>query len=109
MAIVERVHLNRDNTVDLCLKEGGIALTVAEMSAITRMVLKVGSVTVDSDDDPDCFDWTSGVAGKVILDLGPQTLLVGANQARLIVYSADNANGLAWGNEPFEIIVGDDF
>ena len=98
--ITETVYLGHDNTVDLLLKEDGAA---QDLSSVTRMTLAVGTVTVDSDDDADAFDWDTGTTGKVVLDIGDQELVRGKHRAELVVYDPTHTNGVVWGE--FYLIV----
>src|SRR5512139_1988724 len=102
--ITEKVYLGRDNTIDLILKADGAAV---DLSSVTRMVLVVGSVTIDSVIYPAAFNWdpTPAVTGKVILTLGELTtgeppaniLSAGAYTATLTVYDPTNDDGVVWG------------
>lgn len=100
--ITEKVYLGRDNTIDLLLKADGAAV---DLESVSRMVLVVGSVTVDSAVYPAAFDWDTGTTGKVILALGqlmdgeepPANILsAGAYTATLTVYDPTNDDGLVW-------------
>jgi succinylglutamate desuccinylase len=103
--ITETVYLDHDNTIDLLLKsDSSGSLAAEDLSAVTRMVLEIGTdsdpdavATVDSDVDADVFDWTTGTTGKVIIGLGDQSLTAGTYFARLIVYDAEYTDGLVWG------------
>ena len=96
----ETVYLGYDNTVDLLLKADGEA---QDLSSVTKMTLEVDETTIDSDTSPDAFDWAPGVTGKVILDLGAESLSEGTYRATLTVYDPTNANGIVWGT--FKVIV----
>ena len=96
----ENVYDGHDNTIDLLLKADDVA---EDLSSVTRMTLEVGSTTVDSDVSGDAFDWDTGVTGKVILDLGGESLAAGTYRATLTVYDPTNTNGIVWGK--FKLIV----
>lgn len=96
----ENVYLGHDNTIDLLLKADGVAV---DLSAVTRMTLEVGDDTVDSGESPDAFDWDTGTTGKVILNLGGESLTPRTYRATLTVYDPDNTNGIIWGK--FKLIV----
>ena len=94
--ITEIVVLGRDNTVDLLLKTDGDA---QPLDAVTRMVLIVGGVTVDSAVVPAAFDWHTGTTGKLVLDLGGvSSLTTGLKTATLYVYDPSNTDGIRWGS-----------
>lgn len=89
----EIVYLNRDNTIDLQLKNDG---NVANLSGTTKMELIVNGTTISSVTSPDAFDWSAG-NGKLVLALGAENLSAGSYIAKLIVYDADNTDGIVWG------------
>lgn len=99
MLSMERVYLDRDNTIDLVLMADGVA---ADLSAVTRMTIAFGDTDVDSATAASVFDWSGG-SGLLTLQLGGQEIAVGRYDARLVVYDASHANGLVWGD--IEILV----
>ena len=112
--ITETVYNGYDNTIDLLLKsDSSGSMAAQDLSAVTRMVLEVGTAadpdaeaTVDSDTAASAFDWTTtGVTGKVVVALGDQSLTAGSYVARLIVYDATYTGGLVWGT--FRLVVED--
>lgn len=101
--MIEIVYDGRDNTIDLLLKNDG---TAQDLSSVTKIVLKVGSVTItDEDDDAWPIKWAGlGTTGKIQMKLGDQGLTVGNTYpATLITYDAINTNGIVWGS--FDITV----
>lgn len=89
----EYVYLGRDNTIDLSLTENGVALT--DLTPVTRMILNLNDVVVDSDIEIDAFDWTTGT---LILSLGNliTPLIAGSYSGQLITYDIQNPNGIVW-------------
>ena len=103
MEVKEIVYLNRDNTVDLLLKANGVA---QDLTASTRMILKDigGKFTIDSQISAGAFNWNPGITGKLILDLGGETLPAGMHDVRLIVYDPSNTDGIVWGDFKLAVI-----
>ena len=103
MLSMERVYLDRDNSIDVILMADGSA---ADLSSVTRMTLAVGSVTLDSAviAHAGVFDWaTSGASGILILNLGAQSLTAGDYDATLTIYDATYTTGLIWGDIPLTV------
>lgn len=102
----ERIDLGRSNTIDLLLKVDGVN---ADLSNVTRMVLQIGTVVMDSDLLSEGvgahFDWTPG-DGIVKLRLGDQALIPGYyDDGSLIVYDSSNPLGVMWDRRiQFEVV-----
>ena len=65
--ITTRVYKGRDNRISLGLKADG---AFVDVSALSRMTLQVGELTVDSRIHANAFDWTSnGSYGQVDIDI----------------------------------------
>jgi hypothetical protein len=90
-AITERVWNGRSNTVVITVKEDG---AVKDLSAVTRMVLEVGSgVIVDTDTAPaDTIIWDT--LGNVTLSLGASGIADGTYKCELVAYDPDNPDGV---------------
>ena len=99
MLSMERVYLDRDNSIDVILMADGSA---ADLSSVTRMTLSFGDTDVDSAAAAGVFDWSVG-GGLLTLQLGGQEIAVGRYDARLVVYDPGHSNGLVWGD--IEIMV----
>lgn len=96
------------NAEEMILQESGAA---ADLSLITRMVLVFGTLIIDSLTSPAAFDWSLKITAleaarnprlkigdcKLELQLGFSSIPEGHYKAPLIVYDADNPNGLFWG------------
>jgi hypothetical protein len=97
---------DRDNTIELLLKRGGIA---QDLSAVTRMVLQdvEGEWEVDEAVSASAFTRSASVTGKVTVALGDQDIAAGRYNVILIVYDADNTNGLVWDRRGFILQVAD--
>lgn len=100
--ITETVYLNRDNINTLVLRSNGIS---QDISACTRMLLRIGNTVLDSNLMADVFDWTTdGVNGQLRLTLGHQELSQGKQRASLTVFDLTYPNGLVWGNFIVDVI-----
>jgi hypothetical protein len=101
----EIIYLGHDNEIDRVLKADGV---IVPLDQVTRMQAKISSVTVDSEDSPNCFDWdTRGVNGIVELKLGGVAALADvkpANSLTLIVFDADHPSGIHWDTFPIKIV-----
>jgi hypothetical protein len=72
-----------------------------DLSSVTRVVFKLGSVTIDSDVNPTLFDWSGqDAAGNDLLVIKPGTLFSAATEgyATVITYDPNNPNGIVWIN-----------
>ena len=93
--ITEIIYDGHDNTIDLLLKADEVA---TDLSSVTRMTLDVDTfILVDSAISGECFDWSTGVTGKVILALGGEGIDEGLYRAKLTVYDSINTDGIVWG------------
>lgn len=101
--IQEVVYKNRDNAIWLGLR---VNQELIDPSDLTRVQLKTGSTTYDSDvlgsGEEAPFDWTSE-ENVLILRLGGLGLSIGRHDLTLIVYDSDNANGVVW--DTFRVLV----
>lgn len=96
----EYVYLGRDNTIERQLLADGTALTALQMQAITRMDLVYNGQTINSDDNPEAFDWSTRESeGVVIFALSGLSISTGTDLAAdLYVYDAEHVNGIRWGS-----------
>jgi hypothetical protein len=93
--ITETIYLDHDNVNSLELLANGSA---QDISASTRMTLKIGDKLLDSNKITNVFDWSSyGANGQLDLTLGHQDLRVGQQRAQLIIYDSTYTQGLVWG------------
>lgn len=94
--IQETVYKNRDNAIWLGLR---VNRDLIDVSELTRVQLVDGDTIYDSDslgsgaEAP--FDWTSE-EDALILRLGGLGLSLGKHTVTLIVFDADNENGVIW-------------
>lgn len=95
--MIEIVYDGKDNSIDILLKMDGVA---QDLSSVTKVVLKVGSVTI-TDESPTAWPikWSGlGVTGKVQMKLGDQGITAGnVYPATLTTYDPVNTNGIVWG------------
>lgn len=94
------VYTGRDNDEDHVLLSNG---AVHDTTPITRWILTVGAVTLDTNTSTDWITWPfnltyQGAAVKgVRLKLGSKGLAAGAHaDCRLVVYDAQHPLGIVW-------------
>jgi hypothetical protein len=92
--LTEVIYLNRDNSIDLVLKNDG---EIFDLSSVTKIELLVDDVTISSADGH--IDFSSFASdGRIIISAGDvEGLSAGTYFADLIVYDADHADGIFWG------------
>ena len=97
MPITETVWVGHDNAVRWQLLEHGAPLGAERAQPIDRVVLDLGTLSVDSAVEPEVLSVSDDV---VTLKLGRLAGLSAlADQrvgARLVVYSSDALNGVVW-------------
>lgn len=89
----ETVYVGHDNAIVLRLTEDGAP---ADLADVTRMMVDLGPVEVDSAVSPALVAWAGDT---VTLKLGTAPALGGLGKsatARLIVYTPENPNGIVW-------------
>jgi len=91
MPAAEIVYNNRDNDIELELRENGVNLP--DYSAINRVVVTIGEVVIDSFINPELLYWTGSY---LVIKAGLAGLSVGNYRARIETYDADHTNGLVW-------------
>lgn len=97
------VYNSRDNTIDMQLTENG---TIVHLGFAVRMVLVLGSVTVDSQTHPEAFDWTKDPY-TLVLSLGGLGLDEKGYNAKLVVYTVDMPHGIVWSDRiPIKVVPG---
>lgn len=113
--MAEILYSDRDNSIDLLLKEDGAA---QDLSSVSRMILSLGtyvrdisdfseSYAIDYNDYNDAFDWDTGTQGKVIISPGAAAAALGIPAGKytgfLIVYDPTNTDGIVW-DDPDNIL-----
>ncbi len=100
MASVREVaYLGRDNTISVRLLDNNVPV---DLTSVNRVILKLGSSVVDSDEVAGVFDWNSpGTDGVLKMNLGttsapPCNVQPGRYYATLIVYDSANDDGVVW-------------
>ena len=95
MSTTETVFIGTDNVTKIRLFTNGLP---ADLSEVTRIVIVVGAITIDSDTDPASFDWvTPTETGEVWLKLGSHfSVAASATEARVTLYDPANLNGIRW-------------
>ena len=99
--ITETVYIGRSNKISLLMKAREVDsadATEQDISATTKMELKVGGVTISSASSSSAFDWTTdGADGILYLDIGRVSgLKKGLFRARLTVYDLTYPYGWVW-------------
>lgn len=102
MTKIERVYLGHNNTIDLILKEDGVAV---DLSAATNVSITIGAMTVSYANNPSGFDLSEMNIGKLKMELGNLTedslftgLVVGAySSCPITIYDPARPEGLVWG------------
>ena len=90
----ETVYLDRNNTIDLSIANADTGITINH-AAFTKIQVEVGETVIDSAANPEFFDLTN--QDKLILKFGQTTLLAGKYTAWLVIFDADNTDGLVIG------------
>lgn len=98
MATVKEVaYLARNNAIDLKLFEDGQAV---DLGGLTKVILKLGAVELDSDSVSGAFDWvTRGAEGILSIFLGcpdNPTIEAGTYYCTLIIFDSINPCGVVW-------------
>lgn len=100
--MIETIYLGRDNEVRRVLTANGQPLSAQQQAAVTRVVVRVGDVCLDTDVAMDPIEYVDGV---VTLKLGlSEELKPGMCNARLTVYDQANPNGLAFGDFALQVV-----
>lgn len=97
-------YRDRDFAERIALLEGQplAALSAERLGAITRVVLDLGAVAVDSLTAPDVFEWPASImldgqaAQGLRIDLRTADLPNGTYYGRLVVYDPDHPHGTPW-------------
>jgi len=95
---VEIIHIGRDNSIDFLLYADS---TLQDLSAVTEMRLRIGSVVIASTDSTGGYiRWSgSGYGTGEARIFGGSTsigLTTGFFNAALVVYDPTNTNGVVW-------------
>lgn len=97
MKIKETVYIGRNNAIRISLMEDGSDFSTAYPAVTpTRWVLTFDDYEIDSDINPDAFDWDSA---NSILQISLGDLVNDAADylaAELTVYAAEWPNGIVW-------------
>lgn len=102
--ITEVVFIGRNNTNTLLLFEG-VNKTPHSLAAVTRVVLKLGTLTIDSDVLSTVFDWTNSPTHVLTMKLGTVVGLAAGlyaledpvNCLSLRIYEPTTTAGVEWG------------
>ncbi len=95
----ETIYINRDNVIRLQLLENGVAQSLI---TVTKIGVKFKSIEITNEVSTTWpIKWTELTeTGEIQLRLGNESLLPDHYRGNMdiIVYSADNLNGVVWGN-----------
>lgn len=89
--IKEDVYSGKDNVIILSLTVDDVPIL---HTLITRCQLQVGATLLDSEDNPEYFNFMN--PDKLILILGDSDLPVGSYRAELSIYDPGHINGQFW-------------
>lgn len=96
MTIKASVFAGKNNRLSLRLLSGGVS---QDLTSITRITVEVGLVTVDSNVNPEAFDWeTYATEGRIDFYLG-RVLTQETHQylpATVTLYDAEYTAGIVW-------------
>lgn len=101
MQINEKIFIGRDNKISLRLYVENIPYYDKYPAfPIVRSVLTLGSIVIDSDNNPSAFNWFHALS-RLDLKLGnvntnPSLSTVSSVWAKLVVYATPWPNGLLW-------------
>jgi hypothetical protein len=104
MMAIEQVYNGHDGTIDLILKEDGVAVSLA---SVTKITLSVGATLVSSTNQAsDPIRWNQGGydTGEIRMTLGDQGLSQGDAIGWLTVYTAGWTDGIVWGTVDLRIL-----
>lgn len=95
--IKEIVITGRNNSIDILVKSNKEIVPLTDVTRI-QLVDQAGEIdTIDSNDNPEYFDWTTySSSGKLIFKLGNAGLTAGNYIFRTIIYDAENTDGIFW-------------
>lgn len=99
MHSAEVVYNSRDNHIELELRENGVNL--ADYSPISRVKMMAAGVALDSDINPEWFDWSEL---RIVIKAGLAGLVVGTYKARLETWDLDHPNGLVWTESLYMVV-----
>lgn len=96
------VWIGRDNALIYSVQEGAAA---ADLSAVTRVVVTVGTSSVDSSSTSGVIDWTT-TPGEISIVAGQISGLVsGQADLRIVAYSPAWPDGVVLGQDVVNVLV----
>ena len=106
--MAESLFLSRDNTIDLILKEDGVAVDTSGFTSITLSF--DAELVTSSNAATGAIMWNqSGYAtGEIRIDAGAETITAGTYDAVLIVRDATNTNGIRFGTVSITVAADDE-
>ena len=101
------------NSIDLCLKAKGVALTDDEMDAITQITVTVEDTlisTLAANKATGPIKWRQAgyEGGAIHIGLGAQSLAEGKYRCWVVIRDDDHPTGFVWGNKGFDLRVRED-
>jgi len=104
MSISVVVFLTHDNTFTLEVSRGGVAVDL-NAAGVTRVVVSIPSMDIDSAVDSAAFDYvTNGATGLIEFDFADLSIPVDKHECDLIIYDVLHPDGQVWENA-FELNV----
>jgi len=104
MSKKEFVYLGHDNSIDLILLSNGVA---QDLSGVTKMTITVGGILISSTNqatDPILWIKAGYSTGEIRLFLGKQSILPGNYEAPLIVFDANDPDGIVWDEIAIQVV-----
>jgi len=96
---VEVVYLGHDNSIDLLLKEDGVAYSLAQTTQINITVGDVKITSTNRDIDPIKWYRSGYQTGEARFFLGDQDIDPGTyRRAWIVVFDYNHQEGIVWGN-----------
>lgn len=104
----EKLYLERDNTVDLILKEDGVALDLSGVTSIKAVFNEIEITSTEKETGLIKWDQGGWETGEIRLDCANDSTLVaqggGTWDVAVITIDPSNPLGIDWGSVRIEVI-----
>ena len=92
-----KIIIGKDNKQIIKLFDDSTgSMNAANLDALSRVVLKIGEILIDSDTNVSYFDWSAN-DGSIVIDIGnAPNLIPGVFNSSITVYDASNPDGIQW-------------
>lgn len=95
MSVTEKVYLSKNNLFSIILSADDVDQPLDSITKI-QVMEKKGAFVVDSDVDAGAITWPTSTTGEVLFDFGNLDLPAGDKECFLIVFDAQNPEGIVW-------------